>query len=374
MGGGVMALLKSTKWTSMNVLVATNDFDDVFVIGHGGFGNVYKGYIENGTTAVAIKRLKPESSQGAREFKTEIEMLSQLRHRHLVSLIGYCNDGPEMILVYEHMARGTLREHLYNSDNPSLSWKQRLQICIGAAHGLHYLHTGAKHTIIHRDVKTTNILLNDKWEAKVSDFGLSKINSISKSHVTTVVKGSFGYLDPEYYKRQQLTEKSDVFSFGVVLCEVLCARPPILRSVETRQMNLGQWMRCCYSEEKVYEIVDKHLSGKIAPECLRKYCEIAVTCMDENGSQRPSMNEVAWGLEFALQLQLSAEEHLSLNGDLSEIKFGDEIPFIYYNKHGGKFISSSGSNSEHSSVSENHQSYRGTSGNVFTEINDLQGR
>uniref|UniRef100_A0A6N2N264 Protein kinase domain-containing protein n=1 Tax=Salix viminalis TaxID=40686 RepID=A0A6N2N264_SALVM len=228
------------RFTLVEVKEATRNFDDQNIIGSGGFGTVYKGYIENGSIAVAIKRLDSSSNQGAREFHAEIKILSNLRHRHLVSLTGYCDDHGEMILVYDYILGPT---------------------------------------------------------------------SSSQTHVSTVVKGSFGYMDPEYYRRQHLTEKSDVYSFGVVLFEVLCARPPVIPSSPNEKASLAEWARKFYQRGTVDQIVDPHLKGEAAPVSINKFAEIANCCLHGQGIERPKMGDVVWGLEFGLQLQQTSEKN-----------------------------------------------------------------
>ncbi|KAK9949048.1 hypothetical protein M0R45_004594 [Rubus argutus] len=299
------------KISFAEIKFATNNFDTKLLIGKGGFGNVYRGTLLNGTR-VAVKRAYKRdehgsgSGQGLPEFQTEIMVLSKIHHRHLVSLIGYCDERSEMILVYEFMEKGTLRDHLYGSNLPPLSWNQRLEICTGAARGLQYLHTGAAGAIIHRDVKSTNILLDENYVAKVADFGLSRSGHVDGTHVSTNVKGTFGYLDPEYMMSKKLTEKSDVYSFGVVLLEVLCGRPAIDPILPREQINLAEWGMLCKKKGFLQLIVDSPLKGQIDPNSLRKFGETAEKCVQEEPSDRPTMGDVLLDLEYTIQLQKTA--------------------------------------------------------------------
>ncbi|KNA03533.1 hypothetical protein SOVF_208280 [Spinacia oleracea] len=274
---------------------ATNNFDQQLVIGGGGFGKVYKGELSDGRKIAVKRRITDNHGQGLDEFRTEIEFLLQFRHRNLVTLIGYCDDNNELII--------------------------RLNICVGVATGIQYLHTGVCDGIIHRDVKSGNILLDRNFDAKVSDFGLSKASPRDHpSHNVTAVKGTPGYMDPAYFKTGILTKKSDIYSFGVVMFEILLGK----RAIENGQ-NLVERATNAANNDYLEHIIDCHLQGSVDPWCLQTYWEIAARCVGES-TDRPSMALVLSELERVqchqanvLQSQQIATEDASGSGIGSEI-------------------------------------------------------
>ncbi|XP_073355518.1 receptor-like protein kinase FERONIA [Aegilops tauschii subsp. strangulata] len=289
---------------------ATRNFDESYLIGHGGSGRVYYGMIDGGATKmVAIKRGRVE--EDVSKFQTEIAMTAKLHHHHLVSLMGYCKEENELILIYDYMARGTLRGNLYanNTKEPPLTWRQRLDVCIGVARALHYLH---ECSIIHNDVSTTNILLDERLVGKIP---IKVYLPQDNSHVSTQLLGSIGFFDPEYLCTGQLTEKSNVYSFGVVLFEVLCARAAYDYSLSERQANLVYCALSCQKKGILNLIVDPYLLGKIAPRCFKKFVEIAEKCVSDRGIDRPTMREVFENLELCLAEQSGSlgDEMLGVN-------------------------------------------------------------
>ncbi|XP_048495564.1 leucine-rich repeat receptor protein kinase HPCA1 isoform X2 [Beta vulgaris subsp. vulgaris] len=292
---GNVPQLKGAKWFSFeDVQQCTRFFSHESQIGVGGYGKVYKGKLSTGEL-VAIKRAQQGSLQGALEFKTEIELLSRVHHKNVVNLIGFCYDKGEQMLVYEYVPNGSLREALSGKSGVQLNWMRRLKIAVGAARGLTYLHELADPPIIHRDIKSDNILLGDNLNAKVADFGLSRLLNEDKGQVTQV-KGTMGYLDPEYYMTQILTEKSDVYSFGVVMLELVTGKMPleknkyVVRLVREAMMEAGH----------AYDLVDPALSSDTLVG-MEIFVKLAIRCLQDMGDERPSMSEVVKEIEKMIE-------------------------------------------------------------------------
>ncbi|CAK9266668.1 unnamed protein product [Sphagnum jensenii] len=310
LAGGHLQMMKvacvgGNPYSLAEVVTATNNFK--IQIGKGGFGPVYYGKLEDGQE-VAIKILDVKSSQGPSEFFNEVDVLSRAIHRNLVLLIGYCLEDDQQMLIYEYMHKGSLYDHLYGdlstSTNEQLDWTTRLHIALNASQGLEYLHSGCNPSIIHRDVKTSNILLpSDMKNAKVADFGLSRLTyGENITHVTTNVKGTAGYLDPEYFTSQCLSVKSDVYSFGVVLLEIVSGRKAIDTNREA--WNLCDWVRINLQEGNINKILDPIVKASNPNlDALWKVAEIAIQCVEPKAIHRPIMTKVVEELRIAINLQ-----------------------------------------------------------------------
>ncbi|KAM7484129.1 hypothetical protein LguiA_000138 [Lonicera macranthoides] len=285
---------------------ATNSFSTK--IGQGSFGPVYYGKMKDGKE-IAVKMMADSSSHATKQFVTEVALLSRIHHRNLVPLIGYCEEEYQRMLVYEYMHNGTLRDHIHDSVNKKhLDWLARLQLAEDAAKGLEYLHTGCNPGIIHRDVKTSNILLDINMRAKVSDFGLSRQAEEDLTHISSVARGTIGYLDPEYYANQQLTEKSDVYSFGVVLLELISGRKPIISTEDYGAGSIVHWARSLIRKGDVISVIDPSLAGTVKIESIWRIAEVAIQCVEQHGASRPRMQEIIMAIQDSIKIEKGSDK------------------------------------------------------------------
>ncbi|KAG9153183.1 hypothetical protein Leryth_020592 [Lithospermum erythrorhizon] len=285
--------------------MATDGFSEANLLGQGGFGYVHRGVLSNGKE-VAIKQLKVGSGQGEREFQAEVEIISRVHHKHLVSLVGYCITGSQRMLVYEFVPNNTLEFHLHGKGRPAMDWGSRLKIALGSAKGLAYLHEDCHPKIIHRDIKASNILMDFNFEAKVADFGLAKFSSEVNTHVSTRVMGTFGYLAPEYAASGKLTDKSDVYSFGVVLLELITGRKPVDSNQSFMDDSLVDWARPVLTralEDNNFDaLVDLRIRNDYNQNEMGRMVACAAACVRHSAKRRPRMSQVARALDGDVSL------------------------------------------------------------------------
>ncbi|RDX66610.1 Calcium/calmodulin-regulated receptor-like kinase 2, partial [Mucuna pruriens] len=286
------------KYSFKEIQKATQNFTNT--LGQGSFGTVYKAMMPTGEV-VAVKMLAPNSKQGEKEFQTEVLLLGRLHHRNLVNLLGYCIDKGQLMLVYEFMSNGSLENLLYGEEK-EMSWNERLQIAIDISHGLEYLHEGAVPPVIHRDLKSANILLDHSMRAKVADFGLSKEEIFDGRN--SGLKGTYGYMDPAYISTSKFTTKSDIYSFGIIIFELITAIHP--------HQNLMEYVNLAAMDyDGVDGILDKQLVGKCNLEEVRQLAKIAHKCLHQSPRKRPSIGEVSQGMLRIKQRRLVKEDTMS---------------------------------------------------------------
>ncbi|CAA6653941.1 unnamed protein product [Spirodela intermedia] len=275
-------------FTLRDLEMATGRFSKDNVLGEGGYGVVYRGCLVNGTQ-VAVKKLLNNLGQAEKEFRVEVEAIGHVRHKNLVRLLGYCVEGTQRMLVYEFVNNGNLEQWLHGAmrQHGSLTWEARIKILLGTAKALSYLHEAIEPKVVHRDIKSSNILIDDEFNAKVSDFGLAKLLGAGKSHITTRVMGTFGYVAPEYANTGLLNEKSDVYSFGVVLLEAITGRDPVDYSRPANEVNLVEWLKMMVGSRRSEEVIDQSIERPPSSRALKRALL----------TKRPKMGQVARMLE-----------------------------------------------------------------------------
>ncbi|KAK3138265.1 hypothetical protein QOZ80_5AG0366590 [Eleusine coracana subsp. coracana] len=320
-----------------DLAAATDGFSEANLLGQGGFGHVYRGTLL-GAGEVAIKRLRPGSGQGDREFRAEVDIISRVHHRHLVSLVGYCIHADQRLLVYEFVPNNTLQFHLHGTGQPTLAWQLRWRIALGSAKGLAYLHEDCDPKIIHRDIKAANILLDYNFEPKVSDFGMARIQAGGDTHVSTRVMGTFGYLAPEYATSGRVTDRTDVYSFGVLLLELITGKKPVLPDDTDNDETLVSWARPLLTkalEEDVFDgLIDPELEANYDTDDMQLLIACAAAAVRHTARSRPRMSQIVRYLEGQLSVEAlnagvapgQSEEHDGHAGD--EIRRMRRMAFV----------------------------------------------
>ncbi|KAL9329210.1 hypothetical protein ACSQ67_004213 [Phaseolus vulgaris] len=285
---------------------ATNKFSESEKLGQGGFGGVYKGYLKDIKSYVAIKRISRESRQGMKEYVTEVKVISQLRHRNLVQLIGWCHEKNDFILVYEFMPNGSLDSHLYEVKS-FLTWIVRYNIALGLASALLYLQEEWEQCVIHRDIKSSNIMLDSSFNAKLGDFGLARLVDHEKGSQTTHIAGTRGYIAPEYFTSGKATKESDIYSFGVVLLEITSGRKSVELEAEEGQITLVEWVWKLYGLGRLLEAADPKLCGEFDEKQMKRLVVVGLWCVHPDYSFRPSIRQVIQVLKFDSPLPILPE-------------------------------------------------------------------
>ncbi|OVA10619.1 Protein kinase domain [Macleaya cordata] len=318
--------VESTKiFTAEELKLATKNYDESRIIGLGGHGTVYRGTLSSDNRIVAIKKSNIVDQSQIEQFINEVAILTQINHRNVVKLLGCCLETEVPLLVYEYVSNGTLFQHIQNKGgmSSSISWESRLRIATETASAIAYLHYATSAPIIHRDIKSTNILLDENYTAKVSDFGASRLVPLDQTHINTLVQGTLGYVDPEYFNTSQLTEKSDVYSFGVVLVELLTGEKPISSDRCQEQRNLATYFISLVEENNLFKLLDTPVMNEGKPEQILAVAELAKRCLSLKGEERPTMKQVAIELEGLRKLKTTnaCAHHQTIHGEKMNLPF-----------------------------------------------------
>ena len=318
-------------FTKEELQKATNNYDETLIIGRGGFGIVYKGILPD-NRIVAIKKSKIVDENQIEQFINEVLVLSQINHRNVVKLLGCCLETQVPLLVYEYIPNGTLFEYIHHESKAStISWETRLRIAAETTEALSYLHSAASPPIIHRDVKSSNILLDSTHTAKVSDFGASRLVPLDQTQLATMVQGTLGYLDPEYMQTSQLTEKSDVFSFGVVLVELLTGKKALSFDRPEKERSLAISFISFLKDNRLFEILEKHIAKEGKAEQLKEVANLAKRCLRLKGEDRPTMKEVAIELEGLRKVEMHLWVNVDSNSEETKFLLGETSDSYKYN-------------------------------------------